>query len=126
MTADPAPPLELPLMRAELGKGGTTTVTIDNPLSTPVVLSASSSTPRTFGVTPQLLQLAPYGSTELAVEYSPGTLDHEEEAVLVVEGEGFGRCEYHVSVCACMHACVSGRAGAPLGMPPGHSSGWCG
>lgn len=41
--------------------------------------------------------LPPYGSTTLTVEYTPNTLDHEEEGVVAVEGELVGRWEYHVS-----------------------------
>lgn len=43
------------------------------------------------------VSLPPYGSVELTVEYSPSTLDHEEEATIAVEGDAFGRIEYQVS-----------------------------
>ncbi|KXZ50888.1 hypothetical protein GPECTOR_14g137 [Gonium pectorale] len=93
-TADPAPPVELPLLNAELGRSATTTVTIDNPLDTSVVLSAESSNPRNFAVSPAMTTLPPYGSVELTVEYSPGTLDHDEDAMLTVDGDVVGTWEF--------------------------------
>ncbi|KAG2493472.1 hypothetical protein HYH03_008289 [Edaphochlamys debaryana] len=96
MTADPAPPVELPVMTAELGKSATTPIAVDNPLDVPVMLIASSSNPAHFAITPDIVTLPPYGAAELRLEYSPSTLDHDEEATVTIEGEGTGSWEYTV------------------------------
>ncbi|PNW70067.1 hypothetical protein CHLRE_17g704300v5 [Chlamydomonas reinhardtii] len=96
MTADPAPPGDLPAMTAELGKSVSQPVVVENPLDTPVVLAASSSNPRNFAITPAMVTLPAYGRVELAVEYTPSTLDHEEEATITVDGDVVGCWEYNV------------------------------
>ncbi len=55
MTADPAPPEELPPLSAELGRSATCPLAVDNPLDTPVTLTASSNNPRNFAVTPHVV-----------------------------------------------------------------------
>ncbi|GFR48569.1 hypothetical protein Agub_g10471, partial [Astrephomene gubernaculifera] len=97
MAADPAPPTPVGPLSAELGRSRVEVLRIDNPLGLPVLLAASSSNPRHFAVAPAMSSLPPYGRAELTVEYTPSTLDHEEEASVVVDGDVVGCWEFRVS-----------------------------
>ncbi|GLI64998.1 hypothetical protein VaNZ11_008424 [Volvox africanus] len=96
MTADPAPPDQLPDMTAELGRSSRSPLVIENPLDVAVLLSATSSNPRNFAVMPSMVALPAYGSAELMIEYTPSTLDHEEEATITVDGDVVGTWEYNI------------------------------
>jgi len=98
LVSDPAPPVVLPELTAELGsRPGSTSLTVENPVNRPVTITASSSNPNCFQVQPDSLTLPPYGIADVTLKYIPGSLGEVEQAVVSIGSPETGIWEYHAS-----------------------------
>jgi len=94
LLAEPAPPEELPALQCELGRTAQTTVTIDNPTGSEVILKHKSTNKINFKVLQQRIVLPPLESTTITIEYSPSSLGVQEEAQIVFEHAAVGQWVY--------------------------------
>jgi hypothetical protein len=104
----PAPPVDLPEMRCEVGTRVTAMIPIDNPTNEEVVMEAKSSNTRNFSLSPAALVLGPFERGEICCEYIPSSLHKVETGSVTVREESVG--EYVFRVC--------GQGIPPTQMPP--------
>ncbi|CEM06420.1 unnamed protein product [Vitrella brassicaformis CCMP3155] len=97
LTADPAPPTEIPLMECEVGTTKQHTVTIENPLGYDVALIPRSSNPSNFRVSTPRLLLPPFDTADITLEYSPTTIDHVEEGTITLDHPLAGEWVYNLT-----------------------------
>jgi len=96
LVAESAPPEELALMECELGRTAQTTVKIDNPTGTEVLLKHRSTNKINFKVLQQRISLPPLQSTNITIEYNPSSLGVPEEAQIFFEHPVVGIWVYKV------------------------------
>lgn len=94
LVAERAPPEELPALQCELGRTAQTTVSIDNPTGSEVLLKHRSTNKINFKVLQQRILLPPLESTLITIEYSPSSLGVQEEAQIVFEHPSVGQWIY--------------------------------
>jgi hypothetical protein len=95
LTADPAPPEELPLLECEVGRSMQHKITIDNPTGTEVVLKQKSTNKINFRVvSPSRIVMTPLESVDVTIEYSPSSLNIQEEAEITFENPEVGKWVY--------------------------------
>jgi len=99
LIAEQAPPEELELMECELGRTAQETVKIDNPTGQEVVLRHRSQNKINFKVLQQRIVLPPLDSTSVTIEYSPSSLEVQEESQIIFEHPSVGQWIYKVSGC---------------------------
>jgi len=91
LTAEPAPPEDLPLLECEVGRSMQHKISIENPTGHEVVLKPKSSNKINFRVVaPSRIVMAPLEGVEVTLEYSPSSLDTQEEAELTFENPEVG------------------------------------
>lgn len=98
LTADPAPPNKLQSMSCPVGLAASQSITLENPTGEEVTLVAMVDNKRNFSVSPASVLLAPYGSAEAVVEYTPSSLsdEYDEEAEIVFRHDKLGEWVYLV------------------------------
>jgi hypothetical protein len=97
LSAEPAPPTELPPMSAEVGRSMKQTVILENPTGMAVQLISNVDNRRNFSVSPGQLQLPPYGQAEATVEYTPSALSTPQNALISYSHAKLGEWLYEVS-----------------------------
>jgi hypothetical protein len=98
LEAKPAPPVQLDTMACAVGAHCDQRVKLENPTGAELTLKGQSDNKINFSVVPPVVTLKPYGSTNVAVRYTPSTLDPsaEERASITFSNPTVGEWEYRV------------------------------
>ena len=87
--------INLELIKCELGKTGTRYVTLENPTGHDLPIEYTSSNPTNFEIIPEKINIPPYESANVCIQYSPSNLDIIENGNIIFENEDVGKWEYY-------------------------------
>lgn len=96
LISDPAPPQQLPLVTAAVGTCAQVPVTIENPLGMELALSCTVDNSVNYSCVPPILNVGPYASATLQLEYRPSSLGEVEACRLIVGHAAVGNWEFDV------------------------------
>lgn len=96
MEAAPAPPVEVPVLRAPVGSSASCLVTLDNPTRFAALAAASLDNERNFTVDPAGVELAPLSSQDVRVTYNPSSVGRAETGLLVFNSDRLGTWEFRL------------------------------
>eukprot|EP00698_Gefionella_okellyi_P007756 TRINITY_DN1898_c0_g1_i1.p1 TRINITY_DN1898_c0_g1~~TRINITY_DN1898_c0_g1_i1.p1 ORF type:complete len:2231 (+),score=540.36 TRINITY_DN1898_c0_g1_i1:707-6694(+) len=92
-----ADPEVVPEMSCPVGQRISKCITVDNPLNEEVSLRVTCNNPINFTVSPSPVQLTPFGSADVVIEYTPSSLDETENAVITLSNAKTGEWVFHAS-----------------------------
>ena len=108
LTAEPAPPVQLPEVRCAVGSTKSQPLVLENPTGNQVTLRGTVTNRTNFALDPPVVTLEPYEAGQAMLEYTPSSLDVVESTTVVFKSARLGEWVFE----------ASGRGGKPSNMPP--------
>lgn len=96
LIAEEATTVYLDTIKAELGKTETSSLILENPTDTEIVIYYTLSNPVQFRLIPDKIVIPPEAAKEILVKYTPSTLEYEEDCTAIFESMEIGRWEYKI------------------------------
>ena len=91
----PCPPIYPEVLKAELGKSFDYIIHLENPIGEDLEVFYSNTNVVNFTIVPDKIYIGGYSQKEVTIRYTPSSLEHEEDSVIVFDTVKIGKWEYY-------------------------------